>query len=662
MGKLFKLVSDYKPAGDQPEVIKRLVENIKRGVKYQTLLGVTGSGKTFTMANVIEQLDKPVLIISHNKTLAAQLYNEFSRFFPENAVEYFISYYDYYQPEAYIPRTDTYIAKDSSINDEIDRLKQKTTMSLLTRRDVIVVASVSCIYGIGEKEEYAAASFRVRIGDRLTRGDILKRFLDLLYARNDIDFQRGTFRVRGDVIDIYPSYMRNLAIRIELFDDAVERITLFDPVTMRVLEEKDSVVIYPASQYISSAARRERALKSIREELKERITYFKRMGKLLEAQRIEERVNFDLEMIEQVGTCSGIENYSRHFSNRKPGEPPATLIDYFGDDFLTIIDESHVTIPQLRGMYRGDYSRKKTLVDYGFRLPSALDNRPLRFEEFMERMKQMIFVSATPAEYEIELSRPHIVEQIVRPTGLMEPPVEVKPMKNAVDDLYGELKRVVEKGYRALVTTLTKRMAEDLSEYYNNLGLKTRYMHSELNAIERSKLINELRSGVFDCIIGVNLLREGLDIPEVALVAILDADKEGFLRSTTSLIQTAGRAARNAESKVIFYADTITDSMDAAIKEINRRRSLQEEYNKKHNITPKSITKSIDDRMLEMCNLDYLKPLEGAIEEKVDKRQIPMRIRQLRQKMKEAVEKMDFESAIVYRDEIERLKKLDLES
>ncbi len=660
MGKLFKLHSDYSPAGDQPRVIKELLENLNRGVQYQTLLGVTGSGKTFTIANVIDKLDKPVLIISHNKTLAAQLYNEFSRFFPENAVEYFISYYDYYQPEAYIPRTDTYIAKDSSINDEIDRLKQKTTMSLLTRRDVIVVASVSCIYGIGEKEEYASLALRLSVGDEYSRVDILSRFLELLYRRNDIEFERGTFRVRGDVIDIYPSYMRNLAIRIELFDDVVDRIALFDPVSMRVIEEKDSVVIYPANQYISSASRRERAIKTIKEELKERIAYFKRNGKLIEAQRIEERVNFDLEMIEQVGTCSGIENYSRHFSNRKPGDPPATLIDYFGDDFLTIIDESHVTVPQLKGMYRGDRSRKQTLVDYGFRLPSALDNRPLTFEELTQKWKQVIFVSATPAEYETELSRPYIVEQIVRPTGLMEPPVEVKPMENAVDDLYGEIKRTVEKGFKVLVTTLTKRMAEDLSEYYNNLGLKTKYMHSELNAIERAKLINDLRSGVFDCIIGVNLLREGLDIPEVALVAILDADKEGFLRSTTSLIQTAGRAARNAESKVIFYADKVTDSMQAAIDEINRRRKLQEEYNRQHNITPKSIVKSVDNKMLEMCNLDYMKPLEEA-EEIVDKKEIPKRIRMLREKMKEAARRMEFEEAIRYRDEIERLKKLDLE-
>ena len=660
MGRLFKLKSDYKPQGDQPTVIKELVKNIKNGIQYQTLLGVTGSGKTFTIANVIDKIEKPVLVISHNKTLAAQLYNEFSAFFPDNAVEYFISYYDYYQPEAYIPRTDTYIAKDSSINDEIDRLKQKTTMSLLTRRDVIVVASVSCIYGIGDKEEYASMSFRINVNDALSRKDILSKFVDMLYVRNDIEFDRGTFRVKGDIIDIYPSYMRNLAVRIELFDDTVDRIVLFDPVSARIIEEKESVVIYPANQYISSKARRERAIESIKKELTERIAYFKQKGKLIEAQRIEERVNFDLEMIEQVGTCSGIENYSRHFSKKKEGEAPSTLIDYFGDDFLTVIDESHVTIPQLKGMYRGDRSRKQTLVDYGFRLPSALDNRPLMFEELQKKWKQVIFVSATPAEYEIELSKPYVVEQIVRPTGLMESPVFVKPMENAVDDLYGEIRKTVEKGYKVLVTTLTKRMAEDLSEYYNNLGLKTKYMHSELNAIERAKVISDLRNNMFDCIVGVNLLREGLDIPEVALVAILDADKEGFLRSTTSLIQTAGRAARNADSKVIFYADRMTDSMKAAIEEIERRRKLQDAYNKKHNITPKSIIKSKDNRMLEMCNLDYMQPLNDDVEF-VDKKDIPKKIRLLRKQLNDAVKKMDFESAIKYRDEIEKLKKLDLE-
>ncbi len=657
---LFKLVSEFKPAGDQPKVIDELVRNIKRGEKYQVLLGVTGSGKTFTIANVIAQIDKPVLVISHNKTLAAQLYNEFSTFFPENAVEYFISYYDYYQPEAYIPRTDTYIAKDASINDEIDRLKQKTVMSLLTRRDVIVVASVSCIYGVGEKEDYSALAFYINVGDKLSRRDILSRLVELLYVRNDIDFDRGTFRVRGDVIDIYPAHMRNLAVRVELFDDEVDRIILFDPLTNRVVEEKNAVLIFPANLYITSKEKKERAIKSIKRELEERIKYFKERNKLLEAQRIEERVNFDLEMIEQAGTCPGIENYSRHFSNRKPGEPPNTLIDYFGGDFLTIIDESHVTVPQLMGMYRGDYSRKKTLVDYGFRLPSALDNRPLKFEELVERWDQVIFVSATPAEFEVELSKGIVVEQIIRPTGLMEPPVEVKPMDSAVDDLYGEIKKATEKGGKVLITTLTKRMAEDLSEYYNELGLKTRYMHSELNAIERAKIISDLRNDRFDCIIGVNLLREGLDIPEVNLVAILDADKEGFLRSKTSLIQTAGRASRNAESKVIFYANSITDSMREAIEEIERRRKIQAEYNRIHGIEPKTIVKSKDNKMLEMCNLDYMDKLD-VFEEEISKKDIPKRIKTLKNLMQDAVKKMDFERAIEYRDEIERLKKLDLE-
>ncbi len=657
---LFKLVSEFKPAGDQPKVIDELVRNIKRGEKYQVLLGVTGSGKTFTIANVIAQIDKPVLVISHNKTLAAQLYNEFSAFFPENAVEYFISYYDYYQPEAYIPRTDTYIAKDASINDEIDRLKQKTVMSLLTRRDVIVVASVSCIYGVGEKEDYSALAFYINVGDKLSRRDILSRLVELLYVRNDIDFDRGTFRVRGDVIDIYPAHMRNLAVRVELFDDEVDRIILFDPLTNRVVEEKNAVLIFPANLYITSKEKKERAIKSIKRELEERIKYFKERNKLLEAQRIEERVNFDLEMIEQAGTCPGIENYSRHFSNRKPGEPPNTLIDYFGGDFLTIIDESHVTVPQLMGMYRGDYSRKKTLVDYGFRLPSALDNRPLKFEELVERWDQVIFVSATPAEFEVELSKGIVVEQIIRPTGLMEPPVEVKPMDSAVDDLYGEIKKATEKGGKVLITTLTKRMAEDLSEYYNELGLKTRYMHSELNAIERAKIISDLRNDRFDCIIGVNLLREGLDIPEVNLVAILDADKEGFLRSKTSLIQTAGRASRNAESKVIFYANSITDSMREAIEEIERRRKIQAEYNRIHGIEPKTIVKSKDNKMLEMCNLDYMDKLD-VFEEEISKKDIPKRIKTLKKLMQDAVKKMDFERAIEYRDEIERLKKLDLE-
>ena len=656
---IFHLKSEYKPAGDQPKVIKELTKNIKKGVKYQTLLGVTGSGKTFTIANVIKKIEKPVLIISHNKTLAAQLYNEFSSFFPKNGVEYFISYYDYYQPEAYVPRTDSYIAKDSSINDEIDRLKQKTTMSLLTRKDTIVVASVSCIYGLGEKEEYSSMSLKINIKDKISRKELLSRFVELLYLRNDIDFSRGTFRVRGDVIDIYPAYMRNLAIRIELFDDEVEKISLFDPLTAKLLEQKDSVIIFPANQYIASKSAKEKAVKTIKEELKERVDFFKRNGKLIEAQRIEERVNFDLEMIEQVGTCSGIENYSIHFSKRKSGSTPSTLIDYFGDDFLVIIDESHVTIPQLKGMFKGDRSRKQTLVDYGFRLPSALENRPLTFEEIQEKWKQVIFVSATPSEFELRLSGQYVSQQIIRPTGLMEPPISVKSMNNAVDDLLGEIKKSAKEGYKSLVTTLTKKMAEDLSEYYNNLGLKTKYMHSDLNAIERAKVISDLRNNTFDCIIGVNLLREGLDIPEVNLVAILDADKEGFLRSKTSLIQTSGRAARNSASRVIFYANKMTDSMEDAIEEIQRRRKVQEIYNKENNITPETIIKSKDNKMLQMCNLDYMKSIDDNMS--IKKKDIPKKIQDLRKELKKLVKEMKFEKAITVRDEIEKLKKLDLE-
>lgn len=656
---IFKLKSAYSPSGDQPEAINNIVKNLNNNIQYQTFLGVTGSGKTYTMANVIQNINKPVLIISHNKTLAAQLYNEFSMLFPDNAVEYFISYYDYYQPEAYVPRTDSYIAKDSSINDEIDRLKQKTTMSLLTRKDVIVVASVSCIYGIGEKQEYSAMSLKISVGDELSRKKLLEKFIELLYVRNDIDFSRGTFRVRGEIVDIYPSYMRNLAIRIEIFDDNVEKITLFDPLTSKSIETKQSIVIFPANQYISSKMVREKAIKSIKEELEERISFFKKNSKLIEAQRIEERVNFDLEMMEQTGSCSGIENYSLHFSSRKTGEPPSTLIDYLGDDFLTIIDESHVSVPQLKGMYRGDYSRKKTLVDYGFRLPSAMDNRPLKFEELQKKWKSVVFVSATPSEYEVNLSDNIITEQIIRPTGLIDPHIFVRPMDKAVDNLYEEIKKSAEKKYKVLVTTLTKRMAEDLSEYYNNLGLRTKYMHSELNAIERAKIISDLRNDAFDAIIGVNLLREGLDIPEVNLVAILDSDKEGFLRSKTSLIQTSGRAARNVDSYVIFYANNLTNSMKDAIRETNRRRKIQKKYNKTHNITPKSIIKSKESKVLEMCNLDYL---DMDQEIKVSKKDIPKKIRLLRKKMHEAARKMDFESAIKMRDEIEQLKKLDLET
>ncbi|OSS41204.1 Excinuclease ABC subunit B [Desulfurella amilsii] len=655
---IYDLHSDYKPTGDQPNAIRSLVNNLKKGVRFQTLIGVTGSGKTFTIANLIKHINKPVLVISHNKTLASQLYTEFANFFPNNAVEYFISYYDYYQPEAYVPRTDTYIAKDSSINDEIDRLRQKATMSLLTRKDVIVVASVSCIYGIGEKEDYEGMSFKISVGDKLNIRKFLEVLVELLYKRNDIDFERGNFRVRGDVVDVYLSYFKNMALRIEFFDDTVEKISIFDPLVAKLIEKKDSVVIFPASHYVSTKQKRNIAIHRIREELRERIQFFKSQNKLLEAQRIEERVNFDLEMIEQTGTCSGIENYSLHFSSRSPGEPPISLIDYFNKDFLLIIDESHVTIPQLRGMYEGDYSRKKTLVNYGFRLPSALDNRPLKFNEFMEKNYQVIFVSATPSEFELELSKPYIVEQIIRPTGLMDPEILVKPMDGAIDDLFGEIKNSINQGYKVLVTTLTKKMAEDVSEYYNNLGLRAKYMHSEIDAIERAKIIWDFRNDKFDCLVGVNLLREGLDIPEVNLVAILDADKEGFLRSKTSLIQTAGRAARNATSKVIFYANNMTKSMQEAINETLRRRKIQESHNIKNHITPTTIIKNKDSKVLEMCNLDYLEnpKIDGII-----KKDLPKMISKLYRQMKEASEKMEFEKAIEFRDEIERLKKLDME-
>lgn len=655
---IFKLHSNYKPTGDQPNAIRSLVSNLKKGIKFQTLIGVTGSGKTFTIANLIKYIDKPVLVISHNKTLASQLYTEFANFFPHNAVEYFISYYDYYQPEAYVPRTDTYIAKDSSINDEIDRLRQKATMSLLTRKDVIVVASVSCIYGIGEKEDYEGMSFKINVGDKLNIRKFLEVLVELLYKRNDIDFERGNFRVRGDIVDVYLSYFKNMALRVEFFDDTVEKISIFDPLVGKLIEKKESAVIFPASHYVSTKQKRDIAIHKIREELRERIQFFKSQNKFLEAQRIEERVNFDLEMIEQTGTCSGIENYSLHFSNRLPGEPPISLIDYFNNNFLLIIDESHVTIPQLKGMYEGDYSRKKTLVDYGFRLPSALDNRPLKFNEFMKKIDQVIFVSATPSEFELELSKPHIVEQIIRPTGLMDPEILVRPMDGAIDDLFGEIKNSVNQGYKVLVTTLTKKMAEDVSEYYNNLGLRVKYMHSEIDAIERAKIIWDLRNDKFDCLVGVNLLREGLDIPEVNLVAILDADKEGFLRSKTSLIQTAGRAARNATSKVIFYANNVTKSMQEAINETQRRRKIQESYNIKNNITPTTIIKSKDSKVLEMCNLDYL---ENPKINGIKKKDLPKIIAKLYRQMKEASEKMEFEKAIEFRDEIERLKKLDME-
>ena len=590
----FELVSEYAPTGDQPQAIEQLVKGFQEGKQCQTLLGVTGSGKTFTMANVIQQLNKPTLIIAHNKTLAAQLYGEFKEFFPNNAVEYFVSYYDYYQPEAYVPSSDTYIAKDSAINDEIDKLRHSATAALSERRDVIIVASVSCIYGLGSPIDYQEMVISLRPGMIKDRDEVIAKLIEIQYDRNDMDFKRGTFRVRGDVLEIFPAISEDYAIRAEFFGDEIERITEIDLLTGEIKSELSHVAIFPASHYVVSKESIDRATKAIEEELEEQVRYFKSEDKLLEAQRIAERTNFDIEMMRETGFCSGIENYSRHLTGLKPGEAPHTLIDYFPDDFIIMIDESHKTIPQIGGMYAGDRSRKKTLVDYGFRLPSALDNRPLNFEEFESKVNQMLFVSATPGEYEErnELLR---AEQVIRPTGLLDPEVEVRPVEGQIDDLVGEVNKEIAKKNKVLITTLTKRMAEDLTDYMRELGIRVKYLHSDIDTLERTEIIRDMRMDVFDVLVGINLLREGLDIPEITLVAILDADKEGFLRSETSLIQTIGRAARNAEGHVIMYADTMTDSMKAAIEETKRRRQVQMEYNEKHGITPKTIHKSVRD-------------------------------------------------------------------
>ena len=657
----FKLHADYEPAGDQPQAIEKLVQGLASSPSSQTLLGVTGSGKTYTIANVIERVQKPTLVLAHNKTLAAQLYIEFKTFFPNNAVGYFVSYYDYYQPEAYLAQTDTYIEKDASINDEIDKMRHSATHALFERRDVIIVASVSCIYGLGSPEAYHGMLLFLERGITLERDQALQKLVEIQYKRNDVDFQRGTFRVRGDVLEILPVYERNEAIRIEFFGDQIDRISAFDPLTRQPIRELDRIAIYPASHYVTPKEPLERAMENIRKELIERVAYFESENLLVEAQRIDQRTLFDLEMIKEVGYCQGIENYSRHLMARPPGEPPPTLLDYFPKDSLFVIDESHVTLPQLQGMYKGDRSRKESLVRYGFRLPSAFDNRPLKFEEFGQHTHDIIYVSATPSSYELEKSANHVVELIARPTGLVDPEIEIKPATSQVDDLYNQIRSRAEKNQRCLITTLTKRFSEDLSEHFSELGLKVKYLHSDIVTLERIQIIRELRLGEFDALIGINLLREGLDIPEVSLVAILDADKEGFLRSTTSLIQTSGRAARNISGKVIFYADSITQSMKAAIDEMTRRREIQLAYNQENQITPSSIQKAIGDSMeyTETSGLAYA-VMEEEAEYESGKPVLEL-IVELEKKMLSVAKDLEFEKAAELRDRIKRLREKDLE-
>ncbi len=658
----FQLVSEFEPKGDQIRAISELVAGIESEEQHQVLLGVTGSGKTFTMTKVIERVNRPTLVLSHNKTLAAQLYQEFKGFFPRNAVEYFVSYYDYYQPEAYIPTTDTYIAKEATINDEIVRLRHSATRSLFERRDVVIVASVSCIYGLGSPEAYYDMLLFLSKGQRIARQEILRKLVKIQYERNDIDFHRGTFRVRGDVIEVFPIYAES-GVRIELFGDEVEKLSEIDPLTGRTIHPLEQVPVYPKSHYVTPENLLERAINSIEEELEVHLSNLKQRGKLLEAQRIEQRTRFDMEMIREIGYCHGIENYSRHLTGRRAGEPPPCLLDYLPQDSLIIIDESHVTIPQLQGMYRGDRSRKLTLVKYGFRLPSALDNRPLKFEEFEERVNQVVYVSATPGPYELEKTAGVVVEQVIRPTGLMDPVIVVQPAKGQIDDLVGRIHQRIERGERVLVTTLTKRMAEDLTEYYQELGIRAKYLHSDIDTLDRVKILRDLRRGDFDVLVGINLLREGLDLPEVSLVAILDADKEGFLRSTTSLIQTSGRAARNVNGEVVFYADASTHSILKAKEETERRRKLQEEYNHKHNITPASIKKSISNILGSIYEADYYTvPLEVAEEkeEYLTSEKLHERIGALEERMKEAARKLEFEKAAELRDEIKRLKHKEL--
>ena len=653
---IFKLHSEYQPTGDQPQAIEALVKGFKEGNQFQTLLGVTGSGKTFTMANVIQQLQKPTLVIAHNKTLAGQVYGEFKEFFPENAVEYFVSYYDYYQPEAYVPSSDTYIAKDSAINDEIDKLRLSATASLTERKDVIVVASVSCIYGLGSPDEYQDMVVSLRPGMTKDRDQVLRELVDIQYTRNEMDMQRGCFRVHGDVVEVYPAQGGDYFIRIEFFGDEIDRIAEVEPLSGKVHAELNHIAIFPASHYVVSQDKIKRACDNIEKEMEERVRFFKGEDKLIEAQRIAERTNFDVEMLRETGFCSGIENYSRHLNGMQPGEPPMTLMDFFRDDFLIIIDESHMTIPQIRGMYAGDRSRKTTLVDYGFRLPSALDNRPLNFEEFESHIDQMMFVSATPADYEAEheLLR---TEQIIRPTGLLDPVVDVRPVEGQIDDLIGEVNREVEKHNKVLITTLTKRMAEDLTDYMKEVGIRVKYLHSDIDTLERAEIIRDMRLDVFDVLVGINLLREGLDIPEISLVAILDADKEGFLRSSTSLIQTIGRAARNAEGHVVMYADTVTDSMQIALDETNRRREIQMKYNEEHGITPQSIKKAVRD-LISISKVIAKEELQFEKDpESMDRKELEKLIAEVQKKMQRAAADLNFEAAAELRDKMIELKK-----
>lgn len=653
----FELVSEYKPTGDQPQAIEALVKGFKEGNQCETLLGVTGSGKTFTMANVIQQMNKPTLIIAHNKTLAAQLYGEFKEFFPNNAVEYFVSYYDYYQPEAYVPSSDTYIAKDSSINEEIDKLRLSATASLIERRDVIIISSVSCIYGLGEPENFEKMMVSLRPGMEKDRDEVLRQLIDIQYERNEMDFKRGTFRVRGDVLEIIPANEAETAVRVEFFGDEIDRITQIDVLTGEIKGELEHVAIFPASHYVVPAERIKIAANAIEQELEERVQYFKGEDKLLEAQRIAERTNFDVEMLKETGFCSGIENYSRHLSGLAPGQPPHTLMDYFPDDFLIIIDESHKTIPQIGGMYHGDQSRKRTLVDYGFRLPSALDNRPLSFDEFEQRIDQIMFVSATPGPYEEEheLLR---AEQVIRPTGLLDPKVEVRPVEGQIDDLIGEINKEVAKKNKVLVTTLTKRMAEDLTDYMREVGIRVKYLHSDIDTLERTQIVRDMRLDVFDVLVGINLLREGLDIPEITLVAILDADKEGFLRSETSLIQTIGRAARNSEGHVVMYADTMTDSMRLAIQETERRRAVQMAYNEEHGITPKTIQKSVRDLISISKKVAAEEMRMEKDPESMSRKELEKLAKDIEKQMKKAAAELNFEAAAELRDKMIELKKM----